>query len=130
MNNRWELIQSALSANSGVSKAVLDYIAVDPILKLCVGGRSNQSIAGYLGFEIKYVKESIQEFLEFDGWENDLDINPWYAYQKSPHNQASFTYTIQVLTGLVSYDTIVIAYSICSKYDLIRKEIEKYYEEG
>jgi len=85
------------------------------ILLYVMSGFSNKTIAKMVsGLDETYIQAVCTMFLDFDGWEEDLDYNPWYLYKKDR------------LTEEGVYDII----SICKKYEKYRKELEDYYDRG
>lgn len=125
-DQRWRDVKEILQDLVGIPNEVLDYIAVQEVLKLCASGRGNTAIARQLGLEVKVVSDIVKEFFNFDGWDDDLDINPWFLYRKDPYNQSGFEYRIRTLTKLIEDDIITLAYHACSVYGRILEEIEKY----
>lgn len=124
---RWLKIKDILKGLLGVPEQVLDYVAVEEILKLCASGLSNETISRQLNMDEFYVEDVLDEFFEFDGWEVDLDVNPWFIYKKDVRNQSAFEYRVNTLTDLMDDLKMKEAYHVCSMYQRIREEIDKYY---
>lgn len=86
--------------------------SVQNLLLYAVSGFSNKTVAVMVGLDEEYVEKACQSFLGFDGWEEDLDYNPWYKYKKD------------LLTEEENSDIIM----ICLRYKTYRKELDDYYE--
>jgi len=81
-----------------------------------MSGFSNKTIAESMidGLDVSYISKTCGVFPEFDGWEEDLDYNPWYKYNND------------LLTEEEDHDII----EICKRYEHYRKELDKYYDRG
>lgn len=124
----WDLIKKLYEDNFDVNGHVIDYVAVNDILKFCVSGFSNEKISGLLKLDQAYVHKVIYNFLGFYGWEADLDLSPWRIFCRVNGSKFAFAKEIEVLTNLVNDDIIELAFRICSIYNSIRGEIEAFYE--
>lgn len=124
----WNGIKQFYEDHFDIPQRVLDYVAVQRILLLCASGMSNKSISKQLDMTEHYIEDVLNEFIDFGGWDEDLDLNPWFIYKQDIHNQSAFETKIRVLTDLIKNDIIVQAYYVCSKYNYIRKQVEEYYE--
>lgn len=101
-------------------------MAVDMILRDSVSGISNKKIAYKLNLDENYIKETLKEFLGFEGWEQDLDLNPWYVYRRT-NGEESYGFEIKTLTSATECGIIELMYNICERYERIRKEVDKIY---
>jgi hypothetical protein len=124
----WDLIKEIYEKNFNVEGTVIDYIAINDILLQCVSGLSNKKISFSTDVDLQYVEATLFTYLGFSGWKQDLDLSPWYVYQSVYGSRFAFEKKINDLTKLVNDDIIDLAYRICSIYDSIKKEIEKFYE--
>lgn len=86
--------------------------SVQNLLLYVASGFSNEKVADMIGLDKKYVDVVCKKFLEFEGWEEDLDYSPWYKYKND------------LLTIEENYDIMV----VCQKYADYRKELDDYYE--
>lgn len=102
-------------------------MAVDSILRNSVSGISNAKIAYTLNLDENYIKGTLIEFLGFEGWEEDLDLNPWFVYRRAGGKE-SFEFEIKTLTKATKYDIIELMFNICERYARIRKEIDEHYK--
>ena len=128
-NRSWiefkKLYRSMFHAND----RVVDLIAVYEILLFSVSGRSNLSISRYLDMDIDYVSDVLQEFLKFQGFEYDLDINPSCVFDRVT-NFDEFVEDIKLISPLSFDKEMILWYSVCNKFDSIRKEIDNFYEQS
>lgn len=131
MNNEvWDYVAKLYERNFGVSRKTLDLVAVDPILKMCVEGYSNRRIANSLfRSDVKYVEKSLVEFMDFYGWDYDMDISPWAVYNRSNDDYNNFYQEMITSSPYVSDSNIKISFYLCRRYKTIRKEIKERYED-
>lgn len=79
-NESWGKVLELIEASTGVSRKIIELIAVKDILTLCASGVANHKIASVLDNNVFYVKSVLHEFIDFEGWSYDLDINPYMIY--------------------------------------------------
>lgn len=77
-----------------------------------INGFSNDHVASMVGLDKEYVEIACQDFLGFDGWEEDLTYSPWYKYRNN------------LLTKEENSDII----DICERYKEYKKELDDYYD--
>jgi len=124
----WNEVVNFYEEKLGIPQHIVNYLAVDEALRLCVSGLNNGKIASLLRYEYQsYVDDITREFLDFAGWYRDLDVNPWHIYRRQK-DYYGFRTEYSLLTKVDNYDIIDKAYDLCKKYEIIRKEIDKYYE--
>ena len=73
----WEEIKKMLKGGND-----LDFLSSREILVLCCSGMSNNDISTFLLIEEEDVKSTISEYLEFDGFDKTININPLFFYRK------------------------------------------------
>ncbi len=127
MDNLWSLLKHYYSVKFNIPTRVVDFIAIQDITKKSISGYSNSRIAYSVGETIIYIKEVLEEFLDFGGWTLDLDVNPLAIYNRSNDNFINFRQEILMLTSLMSDIDINVSFSLCRKYKKIESEINKYY---
>jgi ribosomal silencing factor RsfS len=126
--NYWEVIQKVYEEKFGTPPKILDYIATQQILKLCCTGLSNKKIAEYLEIDIEDVENTLFEFLNFEGWENDLDINPLHIFEKVKNLDNFIIFMVK--SSMISEKIANNFYEVCKKYKLIEEEVDNYYDES
>lgn len=87
MKTVWELIKQMYKKNYDMTEDIVDFIAVYDILDECCQGFSRSSIALHLDFDEEYIKETIKDFLFFDGFEHDIMFNPKDLYRRYKYNK-------------------------------------------
>jgi hypothetical protein len=122
----WKEITDYYEKNYNIPPRILDMIAVDPILKLCVEGLSNLHIVERLDFDMKYIMEEINKNLIFSGWDNDLDFNPIFIF-KSHQEYEDYVKQVNTISNITPIDIINKSYNLCRKYKKIIREIDEYY---
>ena len=122
INILWNKLRALHSEKTGIPLHIIDYIAVESILSLCVSGLSNKSIANHLDMDFDYVVDVIESFLKISGWEDDLDFNP----NKEFHN--AFMDVVQYSWLLTEYEVDIVAKSFiaCYRFNYIKEEIKNY----
>ena len=111
----------------GYSSDIIEYIAVFEILRRSVCGQSNSDISRILKLPPYYVFSTLQEFLKFGGWDQELFISPMAYYVRSNGNEQNFIQEISQL-GFPSKDYVKTMFQICKKFEQIKKDVDKFYE--
>jgi transposase len=83
--------------------------SVQNLLLYVANGFSNRKVAKMVGLEEKYIQGACREFLDFDGWKDDLDYSPLYRSRND------------LLTNEEER-------AIMDRYIEYRKELDDYYE--
>lgn len=128
----WDITASILEDKLGIPRQVLDYIAVKDILLLCSSGSSNATISQFLNTDLNYVVEVIEEVFLFQGWSEDLDINP-YQILCSIYNQnyinpyIPFQLEVETIAPFYLEETVTRMFIVANTYYKIEKEMEKYW---
>jgi hypothetical protein len=93
---------------------------------MCVSGSSNASIAKFFNIDPYDVRVIIDEWLEFIGWPDDLEFNPYHIY-KDMVNIGHYSFIkFRGKVKSVDNNTALQAYRICQQYykyeDMIKNE--------
>lgn len=123
----WDLIKDFYKTKFGIPRKIIDLISVIEILKLSVQGYSNEKIARYSEDGIQYIIDVLAEFLDFTGWDSDLDFSPIALYNKSK-DFIRYQQEVKMISAITNESVINISYHICVTYFKYRKAIEKYYD--
>lgn len=126
METYWEELKKHLIDKCQFTDRILDYISVVDILELSVSGFSNKSICNRLDFDEDYVYEVLAKYLHFAGFTDDLGFNPYFIYGRSISLE-DFEYEVKLVVHPIDI-SLEVCYNICYTYDLIRKELDKFYE--
>ena len=126
-NKRWKSFIEYINSTLGIPITILNYITVSDILLGCVTGLSNSTISKKYNCSDEYIVGVLNEFLDFKGWTNDLDINIYFMYNNADKNLNAFRLLVTTITPLINDKEINISYNICKKYDIIIKEVNKFY---
>jgi hypothetical protein len=132
METLWDVIKEFYKQHYNIPPEIIDYIAVNPILMKCASGYGNKRIGCAIDEPIDYIKEIIEKYYGFTGWTIDLDVNPLALYNRTVKNYGDFVYfeqEIKMVSVFMTDTNIKLAWNICRKYYLIKKEVEKYYGE-
>lgn len=87
MNTVWSNLKEFYKTSFGFPEGLVELVSVMDILLLCVSGSSNKSIADFFGYDEFYVKRVLLEWLNFEGWRDDLILNPYKIYLKMVKNK-------------------------------------------
>ena len=77
---KWNEIKQFYMDSFGISPELVDLLADNDILVMCVSGSSNATISRNLDIEIESINTIILTILDFTGWKYDMSINPLSIY--------------------------------------------------
>ena len=77
---KWNEIKQFYMNSFGISPELVDLLADNDILVMCVSGSSNATISRNLDIEIESINTIILTILDFTGWKYDMGINPLSIY--------------------------------------------------
>jgi hypothetical protein len=130
----WDAVKEFYEEKFGIEGWVVEMYANFDILILCASGASNESIETFLEIDAKEVLKVIQDTFDFDGWKEDLPVNPYKIYcdlekefEKYEHKDVRFM--SEMTSALNSYTqankdaTIYKAYWICRTMSDIERKI-------
>jgi len=78
--DNWRLIKEFYNKSFGFPDGLVELASVSDVLLMCVSGSSNETISNFFKMSIEEVDTIIQEWLNFSGWIEDLDTNPYSIY--------------------------------------------------
>jgi hypothetical protein len=114
----------------GIAPELVDLMASNEILLLCVSGSSNTSISNLLNIEEDAVKDIITTIFDFDGWKEDLEFSPYRIFEES-ESYLAFVGTIAELRSEfnvepnITIDDINVMYLNCQTYSRIEDQLEQ-----
>ena len=122
---RWQVVRQFYMESFGIAPELVDLMASNEILLMCVSGSSNKSISSILNIDIEAVSEILDSILSFKGWEKDLEYSPYSIYKEDPE-YISFVGTIRDSDNndSTTIDTINIMYNNCKIYESIEERLE------
>lgn len=121
--SEWETIQEFYLKAFGIDKELVELNAVIELMRLCVCGFSNEHISKELLLnDPQYVKDTLKEFMSFDGFEADLDYNPLLIYNRVTYLY-QFIIEVTIITNFPG--DLEKIYNLCKYY----KEKESYLKE-
>jgi len=126
-NKTWNLIRIANKKYLGMDPHLSDLIAVEPVISLCALGLSNQSIQYRLEMDLDYIASVIMSFLDFSGWEYDLDFSPFTVYELTDGDYLRYKEAIEIATPS-DHQFIHQSFMVCIAYSEIKGEIDSYYD--
>ncbi len=104
---------------------ILDYIAVQEILRLHATGLSYKRIAIIVESDEDYILDTIISFLDASPFKDDLDFNPLFIYESSS-NYDEFRSKCKISPVTSEYD-ISNSWDSCRVYLRLAKTVEEYY---
>lgn len=125
----WLEILNYYEKRFGYPREVTDIIACLPILSSCCMGYSNYRIANRTRTSTVYVASVNKMYLDFLGWNLDLDFSPIAVYNSYNVNKDKFAYELEVsLSYTQNQGLINLTYGLCKKLDALKEKV-KYYEQ-
>lgn len=124
----WDYIKYLYKKYYNIPPRIVDLMASEHILEMCTEGTSNEKIAVYHDVPVDYVIEIINQYFSFNGWDTDLDINPSQVYNTIDKNYNMYVKTVSTVTAMMDLAGVRKSFNICSKLEIIRKEIKQYVE--
>lgn len=122
----WDYIQFLYKKYHNIPPRIVDMMSTINIFELCASGLSNKTISNKLELPEEYIESVLNEFINFPGWKQDLDISPIMVYNSYNGSYAYFRDTIPIVSSVTTRSEINKAYKACRQYDIMRKEIQKY----
>ena len=77
----WDNVKGFYKEKFDIEPEIVELFCDFSVLLLCASGSGNLSIANILDMDLDEVKLIIHSYLEFDGWEKDLEYNPLKLYK-------------------------------------------------
>lgn len=127
-NNSWRFLQAYLDYFQEVPPFVLDFLAIEEIIKYCISGISNKTIALSLDISEELIKDILEKFLEFSGWEEDLDISPMFFYNSSYGIYLLYRNKIEEVSPVTTEEIILQSYRVCHTYQNLLQKMRIKYE--
>jgi hypothetical protein len=123
-DKNWDTFIDLYCKLFSVDRYFVEILAVNDILILIVSGYSNKTVAKRLDMDEDYISEVARDFLGFSGLNEDMDINPYFAFRRSTSLE-DFIHEIQIISPLdINY---TLWYNICNTYNEIDKELSSFY---
>ena len=85
----WEVIKEFYLKEFGIDEWLVEMYANLDILCLCASGVSFRDISVFLEVPISEVKTVANSVFEFDGWEEEIPVNPLYVFKSYKGVQSS-----------------------------------------
>lgn len=123
MSSVWEKVKDLINERTGLSFEILDLLAVNEILLQCVQGLSVTHIARYIEQDEQYVRDVLMEFLDFGGWEVDLDFSPIVVYNRCV-DKKEFINDVDIFSPFTYSDDVSMSYDLCEKYKILERKLE------
>lgn len=103
---------------------ILDKLALFATADCVVKGFTNRQVAIMLDISEEAVLEDLRTLSAFEGFEDLLDINPWYIYVKVDGKKRDF---VKAFSGYLDKVTTRQLYDFVVQYAKLRKELDKVY---
>jgi hypothetical protein len=78
---RWNAVRKFYMDNFNITPELVDLMASNDVLLMCVSGSSNSSISKILDIDEATVAEIIHTVFNFSGWGSDIELNPYNLYK-------------------------------------------------
>ena len=132
-NDKWNDVRQFYMSSFGISPKLVDLLADNDILTMCVSGSSNSTISKSLDIDIESVNEVVLNILDFTGWKYDMSMNPLSIYNdlavsKNKRGYPLFKEFDAVITkkdpGIGDKDRKTM-FRLCKLYDSISSRLDK-----
>ena len=123
---KWNNIRQFYMESFGIAPELVDLMASNEVVLMCVSGSSNESISSILNMDIESISEILDVILSFSGWTKDLEFNP-YNYYKEDSTLIGFIGSIREACSddTITLDIITTMYNICKTYDQIEGTLDR-----
>ena len=130
---KWNDVRQFYMSSFGISPKLVDLLADNDILTMCVSGSSNSTISKSLDIDIESVNEVVLNILDFTGWKYDMSMNPLSIYNdlavsKNKGGYPLFKEFDAVITkkdpGIGDKDRKTM-FRLCKLYDSISSRLDK-----
>jgi hypothetical protein len=130
---KWNDVKQFYVNSFGISPELVDLLADNDILTLCVSGSSNATISTNLDIDVECVNEIILNILDFTGWKYDLDINPLNVYNDLAFidNKGGYPLYKEFDAIIIKKDPSIVdkdrktMFRLCKLYDSISSRLDK-----
>jgi hypothetical protein len=125
----WDLVKKYYQDTFNVPPRYLDLAACIDILRLCVEGYGNLTISRRLKLPVDYIEDVLYDFLNFYGWDADLDISPIAIYNLSANDFEYYRQRFLMLSPFYYNDRLIKkSFKVCQRYKELLKELEDLYD--
>jgi hypothetical protein len=126
METLWDFIKYLYKKHFNIPGDVIEYYSLEPILKRSITGYSNTRLAYSYNITSQDIKNILNKYMGFDGWNNDLDVNPLAIYNRYCGNYLLFTQEIKMVSTLMDDFSIDLSFVLCKRFVAIQRMIEAY----
>lgn len=128
---RWNVVRQFYMDSFGIAPELVDLMACNDVLLMCVSGSSNYSISRLLNIDDVAILEILSTVLNFNGWKEDLPFNPYACYVSLPSVVGNSLYSsfrnevIIVFGPHIIEGDIDIMYRVCKIYSEIEAKLDR-----
>jgi hypothetical protein len=128
---RWNAVRQFYMESFGVAPELVDLMACNDVLVMCVSGSSNDSISRVLNMDDTSILEILTTVLDFRGWREDLPFNPYAYYRSLPSIRGNSLYSSFREEVIIMFGPHIIEgdicemYRICKTYCAIEERLER-----
>ena len=105
-----------------VTRVLFDYA----ILVACEHGKGIKTIARELETTEDDIKQVLDTYLGFPGWEDDLDLDPAVLYERFPYKKYMYYSEFRRISPATAKGIIWTSYEVCEKIIKLRKVLDTY----
>lgn len=129
-DTRWNLVREFYSKNFDIPEDLVDLVASNDIILMCVSGSGNSSISRILDVDEDSIRDVLSTVLDFEGWDTDLPLNPFVIFNDLvDHGKTLFQYfkhDVEYMCGtILSEDDIKTMFRICRIYSKIELLLDR-----
>lgn len=124
-----EILKQLYKEKFDIDEALVDLMADRDILHLTASGSSSISISRFLNIDLDEVKKVNKDFYGFNGWDIDLDLNPFSIFSTlakiKVYDYITFQQEILLLSPYFKEGEVEKLYEVCIKFYTIEKLLEE-----
>lgn len=120
----WSQVKNLYKEKFGMPPRLVDYLASSEFIFLCAKGLSVDTIARRFSFGRDYISFCIKEFLNFEGWEHDLDFSPIDFYFR--YNNFDEYKKEVLIFSIEDEKSVNKSYNVSRRFCELERKLEKY----
>ena len=128
METLWDYIKDIYSRKFNIPPLITDFIAVERIVYKSASGYSNRRISFAINESMEYIRQVLEDFIGFSGWDNDLDFNPLALYNRNKDNYDEYMREVSMISSITSDFYTSLTYKVCERYTKMKERIKEYYD--
>jgi len=127
IENDYDKIKKFYVDKLNFSEELVEYLANEELILTCVEGRSNSYLSNKYNASVENIVEMLQKYLGFNGWERDLDFNPFDIFEVSCRLLDDYGFNLTLISPTITDEQIVSTFFICKVFTELRERMNNEY---